>query len=126
MPIYDIQASDGKIYSVQAPEGTPEEKLFSLVSEQMTIRKTLPDGRILEFPNGTDKAIIDATVKRIQENNSIHSSTTYNETPNSYTPTAIPAKTMGFDTVLLTLVAAAVGFGFAFFCERKITTRLLS
>ena len=38
----------------------------------MTIQAQLPDGRILEFPDGTDPAIIQATVKKtlgIQEQN---------------------------------------------------------
>lgn len=35
MPIYDVQAPDGKIYSVEAPEGTSQDQIFSFVSSQM-------------------------------------------------------------------------------------------
>ncbi|NDH07269.1 hypothetical protein EBX93_15365 [bacterium] len=35
MPIYDVQAPDGKVYSVEAPEGTSEDQIFSFVRGQM-------------------------------------------------------------------------------------------
>jgi len=35
VPIYDVQAPDGKIYSVEAPEGTPQDQIFGFVRSQM-------------------------------------------------------------------------------------------
>ena len=35
MPIYDVQAADGRIYSVEAPEGTSEDQIFAFVQGQM-------------------------------------------------------------------------------------------
>lgn len=58
----------------------------------MTIEAQLADGRILEFPDGTDPAVIQSTVKRLL----------------SQTPDAAPAKPAGFSVKDL---AASFGIG---------------
>jgi hypothetical protein len=32
MPIFNIEASDGRVFDIEAPEGTPDEDLFNYVS----------------------------------------------------------------------------------------------
>ena len=130
----------------------------------MTIEAQLPDGRILEFPDGTSQSVIKAAAQRILANPLAGQTTadaaatsiegkpmkiyrikapdgnTYRiEGPDGATqdevkqalleqnPDAfIPAKQqgMGMESVALLITSAVIGFGIAFFIERKITKTL--
>ena len=43
MPIYTVQAPDGNIYKVEAPEGATQEQIFGFVSSQMAMRQRAPE-----------------------------------------------------------------------------------
>jgi hypothetical protein len=132
----------------------------------MTIEARMADGRILEFPDGTDPHVIQATVKKliaekvVQEskltNDAVSNSLdgrnmkTYElkapdgktyiiEGPDGATdqevlqailtrkPEAgIPPKQHGFglDAVALLILITVIGFGIAFYIERKLTKSL--
>lgn len=117
MRIYEVKASDGKIYSVEAPEGTTEGQLFAFVASQTgmrpdqmsmaTVRAELADGRVLEFPHGTDASVIQATVKKMIAA----------EQPQ-------PTSGVGGVGVLSLAVVVIVGIGIAFYLERKISKML--
>jgi len=43
MPIYTVQAPDGNIYKVEAPEGATQEQIFGFVGSQMAMRQRAPE-----------------------------------------------------------------------------------
>jgi hypothetical protein len=132
----------------------------------MTIEARMADGRILEFPDGTDPHVIQATVKKLIAEKAVQESklttdtvsnsldgrkmkiykfkapdgNTYRiEGPDGATeleikqalleqnPEAfIPAAQHGFglDAVALLILVTVIGFGIAFYIERKLTKSL--
>jgi flagellar FliL protein len=132
----------------------------------MTIEARMADGRILEFPDGTDSQVVQATVKklfaekavqesklttdaaatsieeramkiyeiealdgnkyRIQAPDGATKEEAYQALLEQHPEAGIPAKQVGMsmESVALLITSAVVGFGIAFFIERKVTKTL--
>ena len=132
----------------------------------MTIEAHMADGRILEFPDGTDPQVIQATVKKLIAEKAVQESKLTTDTvsnsldgrtmktyelkaPDGKTYTiegpdgatdqevlqailtrkpeaGIPPKQygFGFDAVALLILITVIGFGIAFYIERKLTKSL--
>ena len=48
MPIYSVEAPDGKIYDVEAPEGASQKSIFAFA--QQAYLKNQPEEKPVEFP----------------------------------------------------------------------------
>jgi hypothetical protein len=55
MPIFDVQAPNGKIYSVEAPEGTAEDQIFAFVNQQMGAEPKPKEGVGAAFMGGVKR-----------------------------------------------------------------------
>jgi len=55
MPIFDVQAPNGKIYSVEAPEGTAEDQIFAFVNQQMGAEPKPKEGIGASFMGGVKR-----------------------------------------------------------------------
>jgi hypothetical protein len=94
----------------------------------MSIRVQLADGRILEFPDGTDPSVIQSTVKRligegVTQDNSNKANTTQLGASNFDSADVQKIGSKGLDVFSLVMVVL-IGVIFSFFLERKISKLL--
>ena len=86
MVTYEIKAPDGKTYTIEGPPGASRAQVkqvlltrspeAGIVIKKKKIEVELADGRILEFPVGTDLGVVKVTIKRVLAQTAVESKKT--------------------------------------------------
>jgi hypothetical protein len=86
MVTYEIKAPDGKTYTIEGPPGASRAQAkqvlltrspeAGIVIKKKKIEVELADGRILEFPVGTDLGVVKVTIKRVLAQTAVESKKT--------------------------------------------------
>lgn len=101
MPTYSIAAPDGNTYSIDGPEGATQNDVIRAVLAQYPSAGTAPASRIPNFSQMTT-AELEASGRKL------------NDAPPK--PNGI-----GEDSIVLLIITALIGFGIAYYFERKLT-----
>ena len=62
MPIFNIEAPDGRVFDIEAPEGTSDEMLFNYVAELLAAERKPEEPPVIEEPKEEDTGFFRAAL----------------------------------------------------------------